>query len=56
MHTADFDTSYDLKGKKVLNIGVGSSGVQVIPTIINDVDKIYVVAVRKCVSRVWVVS
>jgi cation diffusion facilitator CzcD-associated flavoprotein CzcO len=33
MHTADYDTSYDLKDKKVALIGAGSTGIQVLPTI-----------------------
>lgn len=45
MHTANWDKSLDLTGKRVLNIGVGSSGVQTIPTIIGKVDRLYVVAV-----------
>ncbi|PVH71630.1 steroid monooxygenase [Cadophora sp. DSE1049] len=50
--TANWDQSLDLTGKRVLNIGVGSSGVQVIPTIINKVDKLFVVAR----SPVWITA
>lgn len=45
MHSANYDNTVDLKGKRVLNIGVGSSGVQIVPQIINEVDQLYVVAV-----------
>jgi cation diffusion facilitator CzcD-associated flavoprotein CzcO len=45
MHTARWDRSYDLTGKRVLNIGIGSSGVQVIPNIIDKVKDLHVVAV-----------
>jgi cation diffusion facilitator CzcD-associated flavoprotein CzcO len=33
MHTANYDTSYDLKDKEVALIGAGSTGIQVLPTI-----------------------
>ncbi|EXJ78174.1 hypothetical protein A1O3_09335 [Capronia epimyces CBS 606.96] len=33
MHTANYDTSYDLKDKDVALIGAGSTGIQVLPTI-----------------------
>jgi cation diffusion facilitator CzcD-associated flavoprotein CzcO len=45
VHTANWDKYLDVTGKRVLNIGVGSSGVQTIPTIIDKVDRLYVVAV-----------
>lgn len=45
MHTARWDRDYDLTGKRVLNIGIGSSGVQVIPSIISKVKELHVVAV-----------
>ena len=40
-HTADYDESTELKGKKVAVIGIGSSGVQVIPNILEKVDHLY---------------
>ncbi|KAH7072432.1 FAD/NAD-P-binding domain-containing protein [Paraphoma chrysanthemicola] len=50
MHTARWDREYDLTGKRVLNIGIGSSGVQVIPNIISKVSELHVVAR----SPVWI--
>ncbi|KAJ3508268.1 hypothetical protein NM208_g15846 [Fusarium decemcellulare] len=44
LHTARWDDSVDLEGKRVLQIGVGSSGVQVAPAIIDKVDQLYIVA------------
>lgn len=49
MHTAQWDRMYDLTGKRVLNIGIGSSGVQVIPSIISKVEELHIVAVSLCV-------
>lgn len=40
-HTATYDDSVDLKGKRVAVIGSGSSGVQTVATICKDVDKLY---------------
>lgn len=40
-HTASYDTSTDLSGKKVAVIGIGSSGVQVIPKIVDQVEHLY---------------
>lgn len=40
-HTARYDTTYDLKGKRVAVIGSGSSGVQTVASIYKDVDKLY---------------
>lgn len=40
-HTADYDTSIDLHGKRVAVVGIGSSGVQIIPNIIDKVEKLY---------------
>lgn len=33
MHTADYDDSYDIKGKEVAVIGGGSSAIQIVPNI-----------------------
>ena len=40
-HTANYDTTYDLKGKRVAVIGSGSSGVQTVASIYKDVSKLY---------------
>jgi cation diffusion facilitator CzcD-associated flavoprotein CzcO len=40
-HTANYKEDYDLKGKRVAVIGAGSSGVQVVASIYNDVEKLY---------------
>jgi cation diffusion facilitator CzcD-associated flavoprotein CzcO len=44
MHTAAWDNTVDLKDKKVLVLGIGSSGVQVVPAILDTVSQLYVVA------------
>lgn len=41
-HSARWDTSFDLKGKKVAVIGTAASAVQVIPAIVDKVDHLYV--------------
>lgn len=40
-HTADYDETTDLQDKKVAVIGIGSSGVQVIPSILPSVKHLY---------------
>ncbi|CAI4215879.1 unnamed protein product [Parascedosporium putredinis] len=40
-HTADYDPEIDLEGKRVAVVGIGSSGVQVIPSILPQVSKLY---------------
>lgn len=52
LHTARWDDKVNLDGKKVLNIGIGSSGVQIVPTIIDKVDQLFVVAR----SPVWITA
>ncbi|TPX08646.1 uncharacterized protein E0L32_009835 [Thyridium curvatum] len=52
VHTARWPESLDLSGEKVLQIGIGSSGVQVTPNIIEKVDQLYVVAR----SPVWITA
>lgn len=42
VHTASWDESIDLKGKRVAVVGVGSSAAQVVPTIAPIVDQLYV--------------
>ncbi|KIV89327.1 hypothetical protein PV10_08903 [Exophiala mesophila] len=37
LHTANWDESFDVTGKKVAVIGAGSSGIQVVPAIVNKV-------------------
>lgn len=44
LHTANWDSKVDLKDKKVLVLGIGSSGVQVVPAIIDQVSELFVVA------------
>lgn len=41
-HSAQWDHSYDLKGKKVASIGTGGSAIQYIPKIAADVAQLYV--------------
>ncbi|OQV04839.1 hypothetical protein CLAIMM_09663 [Cladophialophora immunda] len=40
-HTANYDDTVDLKGKRVAVIGSGSSGVQVVASIYQEVDQLY---------------
>lgn len=40
-HTARYDTSLDLKGKRVAVIGMGSSGIQVTAAIADQVQQLY---------------
>lgn len=40
-HTARYDTSLDLEGKRVAVIGMGSSGIQVTAEIAGKVDQLY---------------
>jgi cation diffusion facilitator CzcD-associated flavoprotein CzcO len=42
LHTAAWDNSVDLTGKRVAVVGVGSSACQVVPTVAPIVDKLYV--------------
>lgn len=44
LHTANWDNDVDLNNKKVLVLGIGSSGVQVVPAIIDKVAELFVVA------------
>ena len=44
LHTATWDDSVDLTDKKVLVVGIGSSGVQVVPAILPKVKSLFVVA------------
>ncbi|KIX09207.1 uncharacterized protein Z518_00286 [Rhinocladiella mackenziei CBS 650.93] len=52
LHTARWDETLDVRNKKVLVIGAGSSSVQVVPTIVDEVDQLYVVAR----SPIWVTA
>ena len=52
VHTARRDENLDLTNKRVLVRGAGSSGVQFVPTIIDKVDRLYVVAR----SAIWVTA
>lgn len=40
-HTACYQEGYDLKGKHVAVIGSGSSGVQTVASVYDDVSKLY---------------
>lgn len=40
-HSADYDESTELEGKKVAVIGIGSSGVQIIPNILPTIEHLY---------------
>lgn len=40
-HTADYDPTIDLNGKRVAVVGIGSSGVQIIPSIVDKVSHLY---------------
>lgn len=42
LHSAQWDKSYDLKGKKVAVVGTGASAVQTVPAIAPIVDQLYV--------------
>lgn len=44
LHTAKWDDKVDLKDKRVLIVGIGSSGVQIVPTIIDTVGSLAIVA------------
>ena len=44
LHTANWDNKVVLKDKCVLILGIGSSGVQVVPSIIDTVNRLYIVA------------
>ncbi|KIW98143.1 uncharacterized protein Z519_01727 [Cladophialophora bantiana CBS 173.52] len=52
LHTAHWNENVELQNKRVLVIGAGSSSVQVVPTIIDKVDQLYVVAR----SPIWVTA
>lgn len=52
LHTARWDDTVDLQNKRVLIIGAGSSSVQVVPTIIDKVDQLHIVAR----SPIWVTA
>lgn len=44
LHSANWDDQVDLKDKRVLVVGAGSSGVQIVPTILPQVQSLHVVA------------
>ena len=52
VHSAAFDQTVSLKGKRVALIGAGSSGVQILPNIYDDVSHVYT-WVR---SRIWITA
>lgn len=41
LHSANYPEDYDLKGKRVALVGAGSSAVQILPKIYDDVSKVY---------------
>lgn len=41
VHASRYPDNLDLKGKRVAVLGTGSTGVQVVPTILGEVEKIY---------------
>ncbi len=43
MHTANWDRSCDLTGKRVVVIGAGSSAAQVVPSIVGHVESLHVI-------------
>jgi cation diffusion facilitator CzcD-associated flavoprotein CzcO len=44
LHSANWDDNVDLSSKRILVVGAGSSGVQIVPTIIDKVQEIHVIA------------
>ncbi|KAH7127790.1 putative MoxY [Dactylonectria estremocensis] len=52
VHSAAWDQSLDLTDKRVLVIGIGSSGVQIVPSILPKVKSLHVVAR----SRTWITA
>jgi cation diffusion facilitator CzcD-associated flavoprotein CzcO len=52
LHSARWNEGVDVQGKKVLVIGVGSSGVQIIPKIVDKVNQLFVVAR----SSIWITA
>lgn len=52
IHSAAWPTNADLQGKTVALIGNGSTGVQILPNILEDVEKVYVY-IR---SKTWVTA
>jgi cation diffusion facilitator CzcD-associated flavoprotein CzcO len=41
MHSANWDQEYDFKGKRLAVIGAGSSGVQIVASLYDEVDHLY---------------
>lgn len=41
MHSATWDQNYNFTGKRIAVIGAGSSGVQIVATLYNKVEKLY---------------
>lgn len=52
LHSAQWNQSVDLKGKKVALLGAGSSGVQILPSIYDQVERVYT-WVR---SKIWITA
>lgn len=49
-HSGRYDESIDLRDKRVLVVGIGSSGTQIVPSILDDVKHIHLVAR----SKTWI--
>jgi cation diffusion facilitator CzcD-associated flavoprotein CzcO len=45
VHSARWDKNVDLKGKRIAVIGIGSSAIQVVPSVLEQAEKLYVFAV-----------
>lgn len=52
LHSAQWNQAVDLKGKRVALVGAGSSAVQILPNIYDDVEKVYT-WVR---SKIWITA
>ena len=52
MHSAQYNEGMDLKGKRVALIGAGSSAVQILPNIYNDVSEVY----HWIRSKIWITA
>ncbi|KAI3571637.1 putative MoxY [Fusarium oxysporum f. sp. albedinis] len=50
VHSARWDKNVDLKGKRIAVIGIGSSAIQVVPSVLEQAEKLYVFAR----SKTWI--
>ena len=51
LHSAKWDESYNFDGKKVAVIGVGSSGIQIVPKVASGM-----LCMRDCCNLLWLTS